>query len=375
MLHRFYLSIFDNLLQPNKVLVIYGPRQIGKTTLVREYLRRTSFKYRFHTGDDLRVQNLLGSRDLKALQEFAEGQQLLIIDEAQRIPDVGLGLKMLVDHVDGLRIIATGSASFDLSGKIGEPLTGRKTTRILYSLAQMELLAESEKFDLRSSLDGFLLYGSYPEVLTSTSKAAKKECLHELVGSYLLKDILELERVKNPRHLLDLLKLLAFQIGRDVSLSELASNLGIDAKTVARYLDLLEKSFVIVTLSGFSRNLRKEISKSRRYFFFDNGIRNAVISNFNSLDLRDDVGALWENFVVMERLKKSHYERSFKNFYFWRTYDQKEIDLVEEADGKLAGFELKYSKRAVKKPEEFLSTYPGSTFEVIHRQNYLDFVT
>ena len=375
MLHRFYLSIFDNLLQPNKVLVIYGPRQIGKTTLVREYLRRTSFKYRFHTGEDLRVQNLLGSRDLKALQEFAEGQQLLIIDEAQRVPDVGLGLKMLVDHVDGLRIIATGSASFDLSGKIGEPLTGRKTTRILYSLAQMELLAESEKFDLRSSLDGFLLYGSYPEVLTSTSKAAKKECLHELVGSYLLKDILELERVKNPRHLLDLLKLLAFRIGRDVSLGELASNLGIDAKTVARYLDLLEKSFVIVTLSGFSRNLRKEISKSRRYFFFDNGIRNAVISNLNSLDLRDDVGALWENFVVMERLKKSHYERSFKNFYFWRTYDQKEIDLIEEADGKLAGFELKYSKRTVKKPEEFLNTYPGSTFEVIHRQNYLDFVT
>lgn len=375
MLHRFYLSIFDNLLQPNKVLVIYGPRQIGKTTLVQEYLRRTSFKYRFHTGDDLRVQNLLGSRDLKALQEFAEGQQLLIIDEAQRVPDVGLGLKMLVDHVDGLRIIATGSASFDLSGKIGEPLTGRKTTRILYSLAQIELLAESEKFDLRSSLDGFLLYGSYPEVLTSTSKAAKKECLHELVGSYLLKDILELERVKNPRHLLDLLKLLAFQIGRDVSLSELASNLGIDAKTVARYLDLLEKSFVIVTLSGFSRNLRKEISKSRRYFFFDNGIRNAVISNFNSLDLRDDVGALWENFVVMERLKKTHYERSFKNFYFWRTYDQKEIDLVEEADGKLAGFELKYSKRTVKKPKEFLSTYPGSTFEVIHHHNYLDFVT
>ena len=375
MLPRLVLRSFDDLLKPNKVLVIYGPRQVGKTTLVREYLEHTPFKYRLHTGEDLRVQSVLSSRDLKSLRDFSEGLELLVIDEAQRVPEVGVGLKLLVDHVEGLRIVATGSASFDLSAKVGEPLTGRKATRILYPLAQAELVEEQSQFELRSSLEEFLVYGAYPEVLTSASKDDKKEYLHEIVGSYLLKDVLELERIKNPRHLLDLLKLLAFQIGNDVSLSELASNLGIDSKTVARYLDLLEKSFVIITLSGFSRNLRKEISKSCRYFFIDNGIRNAVISNFNSLDLRDDIGALWENFVLIERMKKNHYAREFRNFYFWRTYDRKEIDLVEEGDGKLAGYEFKYRRRASRRPEEFLRTYAGSSFEVIHRENYFDFIT
>jgi predicted AAA+ superfamily ATPase len=341
---------------------------------VKEYLKHTKFSCRFETGEDIRIHDLLSSRSVKSLSEFVEGHDLLVLDEAQRVPGIGIALKMLIDHVQGLRIIATGSASFDLSGKLGEPLTGRKTTRILYPMSHGELLEDWNQFDLRSNLEDFMIFGCYPEVLTLSNKVDKKEYLSEIVGSYLLKDVLELERVKNPRHLLGLLKLLAFQIGRDVSLSELASNLDIDYKTVARYLDLLEKSFVIVTLSGFSRNLRKEISKSRRYFFLDNGIRNAVISNFNTLDKRNDGGELWENFLLMERIKKNHYTRQFKNLYFWRTYDQKEIDLIEEEGGKLSAFEFKYGKKSAKEPGEFLESYPGSTFDLIHRENYLDFI-
>lgn len=375
MLGRHHLHSFDELLQPGRVLIVYGPRQVGKTTLLKEYLKRTRLKHRFETGEDLLIQNLLSSRSRKSIVEFAEGYELVVIDEAQRVPEVGLGLKLLVDHVEDLRIVATGSASFDLSGKIGEPLTGRKTTRILYPLAQLELLGEMNRFDLRSSLEDYLLYGSYPAVITAKTKTDRREYLDELVGSYLLKDVLELDRVRNPRQLLDLLRLLAFQIGHDVSVSELASNLDIDSKTVARYLDLLEKSFVIVALPSFSRNLRKEISKSRRYYFLDNGIRNAVISNFNALELRDDTGALWENFLLIERVKRDHYRRCFKNLYFWRTYDRKEIDLIEEGDGEIAAYEFKYSRSRVKEPREFLDTYRGSSFEVIHRENYLDFIT
>lgn len=374
MLQRFYLDQLDSLLKPGKVLVLYGPRRSGKTTLIREYLKRSTLPYRFETGDDIRIQELLGSHCLDRLKEFAEGKQLLVLDEAHRIPGIGLALKLLVDHVEGIRIIATGSASFDLSGKLGEPLTGRKTTRILYPLAQMELLAQRSRFDLRSSLEEFLLYGSYPEVLTAGSKAEKREHLDELVGSYLLKDILEMERFKQPRTLLNLLKLLAFQIGKDVSLSELAGNLGIDAKTVARLLDLLERSFVIASLPGFSRNLRKEIAKSRRYFFFDNGVRNAVIANFNPLDLRDDVGALWENFLQIERLKRNHYRRDPKNLHFWRTYDRKEIDLIEESEGRIAAYEFKYGKGPVKPPRVFLEAYPKSSFTTVTPEDYLDFL-
>jgi predicted AAA+ superfamily ATPase len=374
MFKRFYSGKLDALLRPGKVLALFGPRRTGKTTLAKEYLKTTRFRYRFERGEDLRVEEVLCSRSLRRIQEFVEGFELLVLDEAHRVPDVGLALKLLVDHVPGLRILATGSATFDLSGKLGEPLTGRKATRILYPLAQLELFLSRNPHDLRESLEDYLIYGSYPEVLTARSNAARKEQLGELVGSYLLKDVLELERVKQPRVLLDLLRLLAFQIGHDVSLSELASNLRVDYKTVARYLDLLEKSFVLISLSGFSRNLRKEISKSRRYYFLDNGIRNAVVANFNALDLRDDVGALWENFLVAERIKRNHYTQAFKNIYFWRTYDRKEIDLVEEGGGNLQAFEFKYGAGRAKAPREFLETYRGSSFEVVNRDNYLSFV-
>jgi len=322
-------------LQAGKVLVLYGPRRVGKSTLLEEYLKGLGLKYRLVTGDDLRTREALESQSVKRLQEFAEGLELLAIDEAQRVEGIGYGLKILVDHCPDLRIIATGSASFDLANKVGEPLTGRKKTRILYPLAQMELIEWKSRFEITEMLETFLVYGSYPETLTSRSNRDRVEYLLEVTGSYLFRDILEIERVKNSRLLMDLLRLLAFQIGRDVSLSELGKNLGIDSKTVARYLDLLEKGFVIRSLSGFSRNLRKEVAKSKRYYFLDNGIRNAVINRFNPLRERDDVGELWENFMFIERMKRNEYRRHLASPCFWRTYDQREIDLVEEEGGRL----------------------------------------
>lgn len=372
---RFY----DNLspyLKPNKVLAIFGSRQAGKTTLLKEYLSKNpeKFKYKLDSGDNIRVQEVLGSNDFKKILEYAKGYDLVVIDEAQRIGNIGQGLKILVDQIPNLKIIATGSSSFELAGQIGEPLTGRKITLTLFPVSQTELSQLFNDYELKNNLEDYLVFGSYPEVVASQSQQEKKRILEELVNSYLLKDILELERVKNSKLLLDLLRLLAFQIGNEVSLSELGRQLGIENKTVARYLDLFEKSFVIANIRGFSRNLRKEITKKSKYYFYDNGVRNAIIANFNPLEIRDDVGKLWENFLAAERMKKQSYQNIYANNYFWRTWDQKEIDWVEEREGKLFGYEFKWKDKVVKEPKEWLEKYPGSKFEVVSPENYLEFV-
>lgn len=375
MLSRYYQETIEQDLHPGKVLVIYGPRQVGKTTLIETYLKHTKLRYRLETGDDIQLRQILESESVSTLKNYAEGYDLIVIDEAQRVSNIGLALKILVDQNKTLRVIATGSASFDLSNKLGEPLTGRKVTRILYPLSQLELNQSRSGFDLNRNLETFLIYGAYPEVLNTPSSKGKEEYLRELVGSYLLKDILEMEKIRSPRLLLDLLRCLAFQVGNDVSMSELATQLRIDVKTVGRYLDLLEKSFVIISLSAFSRNLRKEISKSRRYVFYDNGVRNAILANFNALRVRNDVGALWENFMITERIKRNTYLQKHANLYFWRTYDQQEIDLIEETQGQLNAFEFKWSPKRVKTPKIFLETYPTSTFTVITQDNHLPFTT
>lgn len=375
-----YLSrVYDNLeqyLKPNKVLVIYGSRQVGKTTLIKNYLQTTKFNYRLDSGDNIRIQQVLGSRDLKLLKEFTANHQLLVIDEAQRIPNIGIGLKLIVDHIPEIRVIATGSSSFELSGQIGEPLTGRKRTLVMYPLSQLELLKnfKNDRYTLNENLENSLIFGGYPDVITNPSRKEKIEVLEEITHSYLLKDILELEKVKNSKVLSDLLRLLAFQIGNEVSLHELGTQLGIDYKTVGRYLDLLEKSFVIYNLRGFSRNLRKEISKKSKYYFYDNGIRNTLISNYNNLQLRDDVGKLWENFLVIERLKTQEYKEIPSNNYFWRTWDHQEIDWIEEREGKLFGYEFKFSEKKVKTPKEFKQTYANAVIDVVNKENYLDFL-
>ena len=370
---RFYQDL-NKYIRPNKVLVIFGPRRVGKTTLLNDFLSDCGLKYKLDSGDNIKIQQIISSQNFDLIKEYAAGYELIAIDEAQKISNVGMGLKILVDQIPGIRVIATGSSSFELSGQVGEPLTGRKNTVILYPIAQSELAALYNPFELKEKLNEFLIYGKYPEVVTASKKNEKAKILEEIVHSYLLKDILEIERVKGSKILLDLLRLIAFQTGNEVSFPELGAQIGIDAKTVARYLDLFEKSFVLYNLRGFSRNLRKEITKKSKYYFYDNGIRNAIISNFNDIEIRNDTGQLWENFLIAERLKRNSYKEVFSNNYFWRTWDQKEIDFVEERGGGLFGYEFKWGKSNFSVPKEFLTAYPESSITVVNRENYFDFL-
>ena len=374
MFPRTYEPI-ETHLQPNKALVIYGPRRVGKTTLLQNFLKQTRLKYKLDSGDNIRTQQILSSQDFGQILAYVEGYELLAIDEAQNIPNVGMGLKIIVDQVPGIRVVVTGSSSFELAGQVGEPLTGRKHTLTLYPLAQQELLSSYNQFELKEKLVDFLIFGSYPEVITASTRQARIETLTEIANSYLLKDILSFERIKNSRTLLDLLKLLAFQVGSEVSLTELGTQIGVDIKTIQRYLDLLEKAFVIVRLGGFGRNLRQEVTSKSKIYFLDNGIRNALIAQFNAPDQRNDLGQLWENFMIMERLKHRTYQSIYANIYFWRTYDQQEVDLVEERDGKLFGYEFKWSQnKAARPPKNWGSAYPNSEFAVINPGNYGDFI-
>ena len=375
MFKRIYEPL-DKYIKANKALVIYGPRRVGKTTLLQNYLQQSELRYKLDSGDNIRLQQLLGSKDFKQILPYTEGYELIAIDEAQNIPNIGEAIKIIVDQVPGIKVIVTGSSSFELAGQVGEPLTGRKNTLILYPMSQLELSLSYSKFELKEKIEDFLVYGSYPEIVQLTKEKEKIELILEIAGSYLLKDILSFDRIKKSRLLTDLLKLLAFQIGKEVSLNELAVNLRADIKTVQRYLDLLEKSFVIKSVGGFSRNLRNEIVSKNKYFFFDNGIRNALIAQFNKLDQRNDIGELWENFMFTERLKFRDYSQVYSNFYFWRTYEGQEIDLVEEREGHLFGYEFKWSNaKKIKPPRNWIENYSKATFEVITKNNYLNYVT
>ena len=370
--------IYDNLakyLKPNKVLVIYGPRQAGKTTLLNNFLKNTGLKYKLDSGDNIGTRAVLSSEDFDKIKEYAADCELLVIDEAQRVPKVGLGLKIIVDQIPGIKVIVTGSSSFELRSQIGEPLTGRKRTLLLYPVAQIELLAHYNRYELKQRLEDFLIFGSYPSVVAAETRNKKREIAEELAEAYLLKDVLALEKIKGEEKLWKLLRLLAFQVGQEVSQNEIATQLGISVPTVGRYLDLLGKSFVIFPLGSYSRNLRNEVTGKRKYYFFDNGIRNAVISQFNHLEKREDVGKLCENFIVVERLKKRAYKNIYGQSYFWRTYGGQEIDLVEERDGKIWAYECKWSpSKKVQPPKEWLKNYPKTEFKVINNENYLDFI-
>lgn len=369
-----YCQDFNAYLKPNKALVIYGPRQSGKTTLIKDFIKNTKLKYRFDLGDDITVQKILNSESIETLKNYTAGYDLIIIDEAQLISGIGKGLKLIIDAIPNIKIIATGSSSFELAGQIGEPLVGRKQTLILYPLSNYELLKHFNKYDLKEKLPELLVYGSYPAVFTADTASEKIKLLQEITNSNLYKDILALDKIKNAKIIADLVRLLAYQIGQEVSHHELASQLAVDAKTVARYLDLLEKSFVLFNLRGLARNLRKEISKKSKYYFYDLGVRNAAINNFNALELRNDQGQLWENFCAMERLKKQAYAPLYANNFFWRTWDQKEIDWVEEREGKYFAYEFKWKKNKAKLPKDFLQAYPGSEYNIISQDNYLDFI-
>ncbi|MBW1726349.1 MAG: ATP-binding protein [Deltaproteobacteria bacterium] len=362
------------LIIPGKVMVIYGPRRVGKTTLLKKYLESENNSVLFVNGDDIIVRQYLESQSIQTLRDFVGNHRLLVVDEAQYVEKIGLNLKLIVDHIPEIKVIVTGSSSFDLARDVGEPLTGRKYVLKLFPLSQMEISKIEKRHETTASLESRLIYGSYPEVVLIRDNRRREDYLRELIQSYLFKDILALEGIRYANKLVRLLQLLAFQIGKQVSFAELGKQLSMSKNTVERYLDLLEKVFVIYRLSGFSRNLRKEITKSQRYFFYDTGVRNALIGNFNPLAVRNDLGELWENYIITERMKRQEYLRKVTNSYFWRTYDKKEIDLVEEREGRLFGYEVKWKKERVKIPRDWTSGYPDAAFEVIYQENYLKFI-
>ncbi len=327
------------------------------------------------TGEDMILREIFQSKSLQRIKSSFETYDLIVIDEAQHIPEIGLGLKLLIDQLPQLKVIASGSSSFELSNKLGEPLTGRQRIGLLFPLSLMEIKEQFGPMEIIQRLEELMIFGTFPEVLNLKDNQDRIEYLVTLRDSYLLKDLFTLENIRNSSKLFNLLKLLAFQIGKEVSLTELGNALEISKHTVERYLDLLEKAFVIKKVGGFSGNLRKEVTKTSRYYFWDNGIRNALINNFNYFDTRNDLGMLWENFMFIERLKRNSYRRYYANYYFWRTYNQNEIDLVEEYGGELGGFEFKWGDKPVKPPKIWLETYQNAHFKVINRTNFLDFVT
>lgn len=355
-----------------KVVIIYGPRQSGKTTLIKSLLGNMREKYDYFSGDDLFAQNIFGKNELESLRRILKND-IVVVDEAQKIENIGLSLKLIFDNLPQ-KIIASGSASFDLANKLNEPLTGRTKTFWLYPLAYSETEEKYRKTSLETSLEEMLLFGMYPKVQTLENNREKESYLYEYLNNYLYKDILAFSSVRKPKKVVDLLTLLALQIGKEVAISELAQNLSLSQKAVENYLDILEKMFVIVNLRGFSRNLRKEISKTSKYYFMDVGVRNALIRNFNPLSLRSDKGDLFENWFIIEKIKAANIFEKPANFYFWRTYDQQEIDLIEERAGHLFGYEIKWKDKAVKPAGDWLRNYNNASFEIVNKDNFQKFI-
>jgi predicted AAA+ superfamily ATPase len=373
---RAVLAEFHKKVLPNKVLILLGARRVGKTHLIKNYLKSLpSETYLQLNGEDKNNANLLKERSVANYKRLLLNVNLLVIDEAQNIPDIGMILKLIVDSIEGIKIIVTGSSVFDLSNNLGEPLVGRKNTMYLFPLSQIEFSEQENYMQTIENLEQRLLFGSYPELEQYEDWENKEDYIAEIINSYLLKDILIFEGIKHSDKVYDLLRLIAFQIGQEVSLLELATQLQISKNTVANYLDLLSKVFVLFKVEGFSRNLRKEVVKSSRWYFYDNGIRNGIINNFNKIENRNDIGALWENYLASERIKKQHYQKTRTNNYFWRTYDQQELDWLEEKGDNLAGFEFKWNqKRKAKIPAAFAKAYPEASYEVINTDNYLEFI-
>ena len=361
-------------LQPNKVVILYGAGRVGKTMLVKEILANVNEPILRLNGDDINVHDKLSIRSIENYKQILGTYKLLYIDEAQKIPEIGLKLKLMIDEIEGLRIIISGSSSFDIHKNDGEPLTGRKYTFTLYTLSENEYTQIENNINKMDKVRERLIFGNYPELLHLPDRQDKVDYLNEMISSYLLKDILVYEHIKNSQKIFNLLRLIAFQIGGEVSLQELGIQLGISKNTVEKYLDLLSNVFILHKVEGFSRNLRKEITKNSRWYFLDNGIRNAVIANFNPLQARNDIGALWENYMISERLKYQEYRRISSNNYFWRTYEQQEIDWVEERDGSLFGYEFKWKEEKVKIPTQWKSAYPDASFELININNFSEWL-
>lgn len=375
MITRFWQPKLKSMIKPGKVLVIYGPRRAGKTTLINAYLNTipTARAY-IGNGENADLRQFLESQSFSQMIPYFSGYDLVVIDEAQKVRQIGASLKILVDQIPNIKLVVTGSSAFDLASMVGEPLLGRQNTIKLYPFWTGELSSHFGQIYVKENLNNLLVYGNYPEVINPSTTKQKEQYLYQIRDGYLFKDILELDGIKNSAKILDLLRLVAFQIGKEVSLQELGLTLGISKNTVERYLDLLEKSFVLIKVRGLAKNLRKEISKMARYYFVDNGVRNSVISNFNPIANRDDLGQLWENFLFAERAKRLDYHQIVVNRYFWRTWDRQEIDLIEEVSGQLSAFEFKWGDKAIAPPKAWIEAYPGASFQVVNQEIFGQFV-
>lgn len=365
-------KIKDDFLR-KKVIVILGARQVGKTTLL-EQIKQPGQKVLSLNCDNADDRYLLEDKTTTELSHLISPYDIVFIDEAQRVANIGLTIKKIGDLKSDTQVIVTGSSSLDIAGNINEPATGRTLVYDLFPFSMKELADATSQREENRLLANRLIYGLYPEVVTEPADA--KRTLMSLTNNYLYKDLLSYRGIKKPEVLQNLVKALALQVGREVSYNELSNLLGIDKETVETYLNLLEKCFVVFRLSSFSRNMRNEIKKGKKIYFYDNGVRNAVISNFAPIDMRTDVGALWENFVISERIKRNSYSRNYAQLYFWRTHDHSEVDLIEEVDGELHAYEFKWNlKRQPKLPISFAKTYPNTTFDVITPENYWAFIS
>lgn len=369
-------EILYNLQNKHKVVVVYGTRRVGKTELLNQIIRRFGVeKTLLLNGEDVEHAELLAVRSASAYKRLLVDKSLLVIDEAQAIAEIGIKLKVLIDSQSDLKILVSGSSSFDLNNEIGEPLVGRKMEYFLYPFAQLELASSEDYLKTRSMLGERMIFGSYPEVYLMKSQDEKIQYLKDLVNAYLMKDILAYEGIKKRDVIFNLLKLIAFRVGSEISLEGVGRDLQISKNTVQRYLDVLSKVFIIYRVGGFSKNLDNEVTKKAKWYFFDNGIRNALISNFNPLTVRDDVGKLWENYFLSERIKYQSYTHMYAENYFWRHKSKQEVDWVEVMGDKLDSFELKWNKSKVKVPPQWSKAYPESSFVFVDKENYLDYIT
>ena len=363
----------EKWLNKRQIIIIYGTRQVGKTMMVKKIIEKMQSSVAYYNCDSGEIRRVLEQQDPVVFKNYFGDKKVIVLDEAQQVKNIGASLKLLYDAYPEYQIIATGSSSFDLANKVGEPLTGRSLTFCLYQFSLLELENKYNRFELQAQLEDFLIYGAYPRIILSPI-LDRAILLKNLADNYLYKDVLAFENIKHPDLLLNLLKLISLQIGSEVSIHELSVKAHCATKTVERYLDLLEKTFVIFRLKPFSGNLRNEIGKKNKIFFYDIGIRNAIIDRFAKLDQREDVGALWENFCIAERIKTNQRNGKNCNIYFWRNHNGKEVDYLEETSGKIDAFEFKWSKEKYSPPQEFLKAYSVSDIKLINHNNWIDFL-
>lgn len=371
---RVALELIQKKIQPNKVVVLLGARRVGKTKLIEKIIENLNEKYLFLNGDDVESHNLLESQSTANFNRLLGDTRFLIIDEAQEIPNIGKKLKLMVDTIPNLKVLVTGSSAFEINNQIGEPLVGRLKTINLYPISQIEFSKTENYLDIRNNLEDRLIFGSYPELSKIINREDRISYLKEIVNTQLLRDIFAFEGIKKRDKIIALLQIIAFRTGSEISLESIGRDLQISKNTVEKYLDLFSKVFIIYSVKGFSKNRDNEITKMKKWYFVDNGIRNAIINSFNPLNRREDVGKLWENYLNSERIKKLSYQENDVLDYFWRTHTKQEIDRLEIKNEQIAAFEYKYGKSKSKIPTEFAKSYPDATFEIINKDNYLNYI-